>query len=265
MKYLHGFIKIKYNGFICLSVFGLLLSGCDGSFFSSDVRKVTIAMDTPDLLEKPWFSVTYRSHKCQRTRRDGDFKKHYEDDSSVTTYEPEREKNTNIYSVTVPVEKGWYCDWKLSNAEFKLKYKKGSKILEGIDKTISKRITFVFDEHYPRVTNGQSEFRPRKTQVINEVFYPFKTENHLVGNYIDLSFTGRIYFYSYRFDNNIELVLFKPIIHTDKIVTLIDPFTLKHGQEVKLVYPDGYVEYGNPFPSFERLQKIRRERQQTSN
>lgn len=97
--------------------------------------------------------------------------------------------------------------------------------------------------------------------MINEVFYPFKTENHLVGNYIDLSFTGRVYFYSYRFGSNIELVLFRPIIHTDKIVTLIDPFTLKHGQEVKLVYPDGYVEFGNAFPSFERLQKIRREHQ----
>ncbi|MDU1874481.1 hypothetical protein [Citrobacter sp.] len=265
MSYSHGYIRIRHNKRLLLTIFYLLLSGCDGSFFSSDVRKVTIAMDTPDLLEKPWFSVTYRSHKCQRTRRDGDFKKHYEDDSSVTTYEPEREKNSNIYSVTVPVEKGWYCDWKLSNVEFKLKYKKGSEILEGIDKTISKRITFVFDEHYPRATNGLTEFQPRKTQVINEVFYPFKTENHLVGNYIDLSFTGRVYFYSYRFNNNVERILFRPIIHTDEMVILTDPLTLKHGEKVKLVYPDGYVEYGNPFPDFDRLQKISSERKASAN
>ena len=259
----HSLMRMKNSKLLLSPLLFLVLSGCDGSFFSSDVRKVTIAMDTPDLLEKPWFSVTYRSHKCQRTRRDGDFKKHYEDDSSVTTYEPEREKNSNIYSVTVPVEKGWYCDWKLSNVEFKLKYKKGSEILEGIDKTISKRITFVFDEHYPRATNGLTEFQPRKTQVIDEVFYPFKTENHLVGNYIDLSFTGRVYFYSYRFNNNVERVLFRPVIHPDRMVILIEPFTLKHDQEVKLVYPDGYVEHGNAFPSFDRLQKISNERQQS--
>jgi hypothetical protein len=243
----------------------LVLSGCDGSFFSSDVREVTIAMDTPDLLEKPWFSVTYRSHKCQRTRRDGDFKKHYEDDSSVTTYEPEQEKNSNIYSVTVPVEKGWYCDWKLSNVEFKLKYKKGSKILEGIDDTIFERITFVFDEHYPRATNGRNEPQPGRNKIINEEFYPYKRINHLIGNLVELSFTGRVYFYTYRLDNDIERILFRPIIHTDEMVMLSDPLTLKHGEKVKLVYPDGHVEYGNPFPDFERLQKIRRERQQTSN
>ena len=261
----HSLMRMKNSKLLLSPLLFLVLSGCDGSFFSSDVRKVTIAMDTPDLLEKPWFSVTYRSHKCQRTRRDGDFKKHYEDDSSVTTYEPEREKNSNIYSVTVPVEKGWYCDWKLSNVEFKLKYKKGSEILEGIDDTIFERITFVFDEHYPRATNGQSQPLPGRNKIINEEFYPYKRINHLIGNLVEISFTGRVYFYTYRLDNEIERILFRPIIHTDEMVILSDPLTLKHGEKVKLVYPDGYVEYGNPFPDFERLQKIRRERQQTSN
>ncbi|MBJ8888376.1 hypothetical protein I5415_07515 [Citrobacter sp. FDAARGOS_156] len=261
----HSLMRMKNSKLLLSPLLFLVLSGCDGSFFSSDVRKVTIAMDTPDLLEKPWFSVTYRSHKCQRTRRDGDFKKHYEDDSSVTTYEPEREKNTNIYSVTVPVEKGWYCDWNLSNVEFKLKYKKGSKILEGIDDTIFERITFVFDEHYPRATNGRTEPLPGRSRMINEEFYPYKRINHLIGSLVELSFTGRVYFYTYRLDNDIERILFRPIIHTDEMVILTDPLTLKHGEKVKLVYPDGYVEYGNPFPSFERLQKIRRERQQARN
>ena len=265
MKYLHTYIKIKHNKFLFLSLVCLLLSGCDGSFFSSDVRKVTIAMDTPDLLEKPWFSVTYRSHKCQRTRRDGDFKKHYEDDSSVTTYEPEREKNTNIYSVTVPVEKGWYCDWKLSNVEFKLKYKKGTKILEGIDDTIFERITFVFDEHYPRATNGRNEPQPGRNKIINEEFYPRKKENHLVGNLVTLSFTGRKNFYAYRLDSDIERVIFRPVIHVNDVVTWIDPLTWGHGEQIKLVYPDGSVELGEAEPDFERLQKISSERKALAN
>ena len=261
----NSLMKMKNFKLLLSPLLFLVLSGCDGSFIFSDARKVTIAMDTPDLLEKPWFSVTYRSHKCQRTRRDGDFKKHYEDDSSVTTYEPEREKNSNIYSVTVPVEKGWYCDWTLSNVEFKLKYKKGSKILEGIDDTIFERITFVFDEHYPRVTNGWTEPLSGRNKIINEEFYPYKRINHLIGNLLKLSFTGRKNFYIYRLDNYIERVLFRPIIHTDEMATLTDPLTLKHGKKVKLVYPDGYVEYGNPFPDFDRLQKISSERKASAN
>lgn len=261
----HSYTKTGYDTLLFIPLLCLLLSGCDGSFFSSDVRKVTIAMDTPDLLEKPWFSVTYRSHKCQRTRRDGDFKKHYEDDSSVTTYEPEREKNSNIYSVTVPVEKGWYCDWKLSNVEFKLKYKKGSKILEGIDKTIFKRITFVFDEHYPRAANGRSQPLPGINKVINEEFYPRKKENHLAGNLVTLSFTGRKNFYAYRLDSDIERVIFRPVIHFNEVVTWIDPLTWGHGEQVKLVYPDGSVELGETEPDFERLQKISSERKASAN
>ena len=101
--------------------------------------------------------------------------------------------------------------------------------------------------------------------MINEEFYPYKRINHLIGSLVELSFTGRVYFYTYRLDNDIERILFRPIIHTDEMVILTDPLTLKHGEKVKLVYPDGYVEYGNPFPSFERLQKIRRERQQARN
>ena len=265
MKHLRTYIKIKHNKFLFLPVFCLLLSGCDDNLFSSDVRKVTIAMDTPDLLEKPWFSVTYRSHKCQRTRRDGDFKKHYEDDSSVTTYEPEREKNSNIYSVTVPVEKGWYCDWKLINVEFKLKYKKGSKILEGIDYTIFERITFVFDEHYPRATNGRSQPQPGRNKIINEEFYPYKRINHLIGNLVKLSFTGRKIFYAYRLDSDIERVIFRPVIHFNEVVTWIDPLTWGHGEQIKLVYPDGSVELGEAEPDFERLQKISSERKASEN
>ena len=190
----HGYIKVKHNKRLLLTIFYLLLSGCDGSFFSSDVRKVTIAMDTPDLLEKPWFSVTYRSHKCQRTRRDGDFKKHYEDDSSVTTYEPEREKNSNIYSVTVPVKKGWYCNWKLSNVEFKLKYKKKNDFYEGRQDTAFKRIIFRFDDHQPGATNGLFDSRYARREVINEDIYPFKIEHHIIGDFNELRFTGRSFF-----------------------------------------------------------------------
>ncbi|WP_212734698.1 hypothetical protein, partial [Citrobacter sp. wls619] len=119
--------------------------------------------------------------------------------------------------------------------------------------------------HYPRATNGRTEPLPGRSRMINEEFYPYKRINHLIGNLVELSFTGRVYFYTYRLDNNIERVLFRPIIHTDEMVILTDPLTLKHGEKVKLVYPDGYVEYGNPFPDFDRLQKIRHERQQTSN
>lgn len=49
------------------------------------------------------------------------------------------------------------------------------------------------------------------------------------------------------------------------MVTWIDPLTWGHGEQVKLLYPDGSVDFGETEPDFERLQKIRRERQQTSN
>ncbi len=261
----NSLMKMKNFKLLLSPLLFLVLSGCDGSFIFSDVRKVTIAMDTPDLLEKPWFSVTYRSHKCQRTRRDGDFKKHYEDDSSVTTYEPEREKNSNIYSVTMPVEKGWYCDWKLSNVEFKLKYKKGNKFYDGKQDSAFKRIIFRFDDHQPGATNGLSDSRYGRREVINEDIYPFKIEHHIVGDFNELRFTGRSFFYTYNFERDVEYIIFKPTIHFNEVVTWIDPLRWGHGEQVKLLYPDGSVDFGETEPDFERLQKIRRERQQTSN
>ena len=123
----------------------------------------------------------------------------------------------------------------------------------------------MFDEHYPRATNGRSQPQSGRNKVINEGFYPRKKENHLVGNLVTLSFTGRTNFYVYRLDSDIERVIFRPVIHFNEVVTWIDPLTWGHGEQVKLVYPDGSVELGRTKPDFERLQKIRRERQQTSN
>ena len=256
MKFKCSYLKASLWPLLFVSAICLVLLWCDGRYLSFNAKKVTVAIELPDLLEKPRYAVTYRSHKCQSSYRDGDFKKHYTDDSSVRTYIPERENNGNVYSLTVPVEKGWYCDWKLSNVEFKLEYKEGSEILKGIDNTIFERITFLFDGHYPQATNGLSERVPEKIRVINEDFYPFKQENHLIGNLVTLSFTGRADFYTYRLKHDIDYILFKPIIHADEMVTSIDPLTWGHGEKMTLVYPDGSVVLGNSEPDFSRLKKI---------
>ncbi|TKU68098.1 hypothetical protein ACNSOB_03925 [Citrobacter braakii] len=135
----------------------------------------------------------------------------------------------------------------------------------GIDDTIFERITFVFDEHYPRATNGRSQPQPGRNKIINEEFYPRKKENHLVENLVTLSFTGRTNFYAYRLDSDIERVIFRPVIHFNEVVTWIDPLTWEHGEQIKLVYPDGSVELSVAEPDFERLKKISSERKASAN
>ena len=240
--------------FLCIFLCCLVLKFCDGTILMPGVRRVTVSLDVPEQLTVPLFTVSYHSKKCKQSRRDGNFKKYYIDDSNVRSVEPEREEGTRIYSVTVPVEKGWYCDWKLSNIDFKLRYKRNIDIMKGIDETISERITFVFDDHYPRATNGLFEVRHGRSKEIIEEFYPVKTVNHLVGNRVDLSFTGRKSFLTYRFDSDIERVIFRPVLHTGKLVNRVYPPTWGEGEYVQLIYPDGSVDYGDPFPDFERLQ-----------
>jgi len=227
------------------------------------VRRVTVSLDVPEQLTVPLFTVSYHSKKCKQSRRNSNFKKYYIDDSNVRSVEPEREEGTRIYSVTVPVEKGWYCDWKLSNIDFKLRYKRNIDIMKGIDETISERITFVFDDHYPRATNGLFEVRHGRSKEIIEEFYPVKTINPSLGNMINLSFSGRESFLIYRLDNDVESVLFRPELHITEIIErkLPTPKAKETDKDeyVKLTYPDGSVEYGNPFPDFERLQKITRD------
>lgn len=210
----------------------------------------------PDINVLP-ISVMYRSRTCFIERYDSKGQKYKEDGYNSI------QKNVKVVdlisNVSIPIDGGGDCKWKLSNATVNLMYDK-NKFDKDINTSIRNSIVLVFDDNLPQNYNGNIENISSENVKISREYFPW-IDADFMGNHgksVSLIMLGDRDLYSYRVRSastvNIDLISnFKDIVYSEG--PKMKSINKKNYTVFK--YPDGTIDaQGKDYPDFKKLQSI---------
>lgn len=255
-------IDVKSNRKIPFLCFVLLtfLSGCakDRSMNPSpDGEKVEIFIKMPEGLGLRSMRVMYRSAVCQRVTYDGDGRPERVDGHNGFEV-PLQKREGDMYGTELFVDGGGPCQWRLSNADFGVKYRMPTPFGEKVIPGSGGGVVIVFDHNNPqRRVSSTINVTGADVRIV-ENYYPWVSESFIGGYVQRVRLSGRGG--SYLTYNAVEArnIYFEPVLHRSYVVKSIAPKKPIVGEFPKFYYPDGTVESERQNkPSFEKMQKIR--------
>lgn len=202
-------------------------------------------------------NIMYRSNICLIVRHDSKGKEYKEDGYNSVQ---QNVKNTGLFSnVSIPIDGGGDCNWKLSNVTVELNYDK-NKFDKKINKSIKNSIILVFDNNLPQNYNGNIEGISSENVKIRREYFPW-IDTDFMGNHgknTNLIMFGDRNLYSYNVKNasNVTIDL---ISNINNIVYSEGPKEKSKSSRSYTVfkYPDGSIDaHGKDFPDFKKLQSI---------
>ncbi|ELY6318968.1 hypothetical protein ACI49Z_004440 [Cronobacter turicensis] len=202
-------------------------------------------------------NVMYRSNICSIEKYDSKGRRYKEDGYNSTQQDV---KNIgSISNVSIPVDGGGDCKWKLSNITVQLMYDK-NKFDKKINASIKNSIILVFDDNLPQNFNSNIEAISSQSVKIRREYFPWIDTDFMDthGKSVSLIMLGDRNLYSYNV-KDASTVNINVISNFKKIVYSEGPKGKSKNEKNYTVfkYPDGTIDtQGKDFPDFKKLQSI---------
>ncbi|EAQ4906430.1 hypothetical protein FCJ48_18350 [Salmonella enterica] len=222
-----------------------------------DSKFVEINVNSGSEIDVLPISVMYRSNACSIEKYDSKGKKYKEDGYNTI------QKNVKVVglisNVSIPIDGGGDCKWKLSNVSVNLMYDK-NKFDKKINTSIRNSIVLVFDDNLPQNYNGNIASISSENVKIRREYFPW-IDTDFMGNHgrsVSLIMLGDRNLYSYGVKNasavNIDLISnFKSIVYSEGPKKK----SINSRNYTVFKYPDGTIDaQGKDFPDFKKLQSI---------
>jgi hypothetical protein len=164
---------------------------------------------------------------------------------------------SDLYQAKLPIDGGGACQWHLSNVMFGVAYSDPARFGENVTFGAGGGVVVMFDHNRPSRSSGL----PIKVDgdlTIKKDYYPWLSEAFLGGyrKQISLEGVGDIYLMYQALQA--RQVYFEPVLHSDFLVTSVQPKVKKKGNHTSFTYPDGsVVTDGRSRPDFRKLHAIR--------
>ncbi|VVQ17389.1 hypothetical protein PS938_04412 [Pseudomonas fluorescens] len=236
------------------------LSGCAKDFSLApppDSEQMTITVKVPKALEAETMRVMYRSATCKRITHGASGQRiELEGYHDINNVQLQRQGQSDLYVVKLPMDGGGACQWHLSNVTFGVAYADPARFGENVIAGGGGGVVVIFDNNdSPR---GGADFEVDGDLTIKKDYYPWVDEEFL-GPYkktISLAGDGNIYLMYQALQA--RHVYFEPVLHSDFLVRSVGPKEKKKGNYTAFTYPDGSVlADGQSKPNFRKLQAIR--------
>jgi hypothetical protein len=245
---------------IALTALFISLSGCakDRSLAPpADSEQMTITVKVPKELETETLKVMYRSAVCKYITH-GAFGQRIElEGYHGIDVQLQRQGQSELYQAKLPIDGGGTCQWHLSNVRFGVAYGNPARFGENVTYGAGGGVVVMFDHNRPSLSSGL----PIKVDgdlTIRKDYYPWLSEAFLDGYRKQISLTGEGSIYLMYQALQARQVYFEPVLHSDFLVTSVQPKVKKKGNHTSFTYTDGsVVTDGRSKPDFRKLQAIR--------
>ncbi|MHC8314063.1 hypothetical protein [Pseudomonas sp. LB3P31] len=250
-------LKIKIT-FICM-FFSLI--GCASPRDRSlspppDSEKINITVKVPKDLEVETLEVMYRSATCKRITHGASGQRVELDGYHGIDLRLQRQGNTDLYVADVPKDGGGACKWHLANVTFGVAYATPTSFGESVKYGAGGGVVVMFDHN--NSPQGGADFKVDGDVVIKRDYFPWVHESFLGGYRKRVSLAGRGHIYLMYRALNARKIYFKPVLHSEYLVTSQAPKVHKVGDFIKFTYPDGsVVAESQARPDYYKLQTIR--------
>ena len=223
----------------------------------SDSEHITVTVKVPEQLMAETMNVMYRSPICKRITRGASGQRIELDGYHGIDVQPQREGQSDLYSVKLPVDGGGACQWRLSNVIFGVAYSDPARFGEGVTYGAGGGIVVKFDHNrapigsgFPIAVDGDLK--------IEKDYYPWLHEKFIGGYKKDASLAGEGGIYVVYQALQARQVYFEPVLHSDFLVTSKGTKVHKLGDFIKFTYPDGSEQSDSSNkPNFRKLQLLR--------
>ncbi|WP_268797267.1 hypothetical protein [Pseudomonas huanghezhanensis] len=250
---------MKVLFFIALATSVINLTGCaqDRSFAPPvDNQYITVIVKVPDELVAETMDTTYRSKVCKFITRDARGQRVELDGYKGVDMLPERQGQSDLYQVKLPIDGGGACKWRLSNVTFGVAHGNPVRFGKSVVAGAGSGVIVIFDTNAsPR---GAANVEVEGDLAVRRDYYPWIKENFLDGYIKRLSLAGEGYNYAIYKATTAREVYFEPQYHSKFELHSVGVKVKKEGNYPVHTYPDGTV-YADKLwhPNFARLQAIR--------
>ncbi|GAC1035231.1 hypothetical protein thsps21_60630 [Pseudomonas sp. No.21] len=221
---------------------------------------VSVSVKVPKDLAANTMRVMYRSEKCPITRSDGSGGRYEIDGAKAIEVEPQRQGVTDIYEAKLAKDGGGFCEWKLSNVTFGVRYQSVTKFGQDAQVGGGGGMLVIFDDNRPQQVSLLR--RPEKIfgdLVVENGYYVWVHEHHLIEEETWVWLYDGVGLYRTYKAKNAKSVIFKPFLHKVGVVRSFGPKEKKEGNHIRFLYPDGSVssDYRSE-PDIRKLNELRR-------
>ena len=236
------------------------LSGCakDRSLLPPpDGEQVIVQVKVSGQLQARSMQVMYRSTVCTFTDRSAYGKPYSRDGYQRVDIQPTRQGGSDVYEARLPINGGGACHWRLSNVTFGVAYAESARFGDSVTFGTGGGVVVMFDHN--NSPQGGADIQVEGAVFIKKDYYPWLHQKIVDGydsKYVNLSGDGAPHL-MYR-ALQARQVYFESVLHSDFLVTSIEPKIHKVGEFIKFTYPDGsVVADGRAKPNFRKLEAIR--------
>jgi hypothetical protein len=249
---------IKNMSLMLLSLF-VSLSGCakdQGLAPPPDSESIIVTVKLPkELVARP-MQVMYRSTLCTFTDRSAFGEAYQRDGYQRTDLQIVREGQSDRYVAKLPIDGGGACQWRLSNVTFGVTYGDLARFGENVTYGAGGGVVVIFDHN--NSSRGAADIKVEGDLTIKKDYYLWLSEAFLGGYRKQISLEGGGDIYVMYQALQARQVHFEPVLHSDFLVTSVQPKVKKKGNHTSFTYPDGsVVTDGRSRPDFRKLQAIR--------
>jgi hypothetical protein len=235
------------------------LSGCGQDYSLAppvDSELITVTVKVPQELEAETMQVMYRSAICKRITHGASGQRIELEGRHGIDVQPQRQEQSDLYQVKLPMDGGGACHWRLSNVTFGVAYGNPTHFGENVTYGAGGGVVVIFDHNNsPR---GGADFEVDGDLMIKKDYYPWVDEEFLGPYKRTVSLAGEGHIYLRYQALQARQVYFEPVLHSDFVLYSAGPKVKKKGNHTTFTYPDGSVlADGRSGPNFRKLQAIR--------
>jgi hypothetical protein len=244
---------------VALLILFVSLSGCAKDYSLApppDSEQMTITVKVPkELVARPML-VMYRSATCKRITHGASGERIELEGYHGIEVQLQRQGQSYLHSTKLPMDGGGACRWQLANVTFGVAYDFPNPFGENVTHGSGGGVIAIFDHNNsPR---GGADFEVEGDLTIKKDYYPWLSEAFLGGYRKQISLTSEGDIYLMYQALQARQVYFEPVLHSNFLVTSVQPKVKKKGNHTAFTYPDASVVADGSFePSFRKLQAIR--------
>lgn len=236
-----------------LPVMSLFLCSCnkDEAFSPSNTgSKVLVSIQLPTSLEMLPLRAMYRSDICHKEQVNGVGGSYEEPGFKVMKIALKNEVEEKSHNLSIPMDGGGECEWKLSNITFSFQ----SVLVNGVSDKIPVSEVVIFDGNIPQRVSGSYQDVNGDLDLTGD-YFPMITTYHINGYKRVESIVRSTPDKMYRMHGG-RNVFFHPEFHPSKTIYALEPKEHKTGQYMSITYPDGTTESSPNFPDYKKIQSL---------
>ncbi|MEJ4045051.1 hypothetical protein [Erwinia sp. SLM-02] len=198
--------------------------------------------------------IMYRSTTCLKSRKNSNGDVVKEPGYHFVKKEFNHASGGSIFNLEVSRDGGGRCNWKLSNITLGFNLKELPSGNDENSENIPIKEIVVFDNNSPQRLSGSFEAINGNIKLKGD-YFPLITKRRDSSSPVEYSIIRSSPDVIYK-STSAKEVIFKPRLHSLKILRATEPKVQKIGVYMSVLYPDGTVENVPCFPNYKKLQLL---------